>query len=155
MGRGFGTVAGVVFLLIAVGTSVYAISSAEDKVTESEKIAGEFAVQGILYRLAGGGPVGMIVTMVAGMYSDNPVLNRQHAEEEVVEAFLRKRVPSAFGKNGEIDPDAFQAAHTLLFKTQPFELSDSPEHNNQPTAGGPAPAARVWRTDNQPPPTRK
>ena len=103
-------------MLIAVGTSVYAISSAEDRVSEAEKIGGEFAIQGVLGRLAGGGQVGMIVTMVSGMYSDNPVLNKQHAEEEVVEEFLKKRVPSAIGKNGEIDPDAFQAAHRLLFR---------------------------------------
>jgi RHS repeat-associated protein len=154
-GRGFGTVAGVVFMLITIGTSVYAVSAADDKVSEAAKIGAEFAVQGVLYKLAGGGPVGMIVTMVSGMYSDNQVMNKRHAEDEVVTEFLRKRVPSAFDAKGNIDPEALEAGHDLLFNNQPIALDSPAEQNGAPVTGGPAPAARVWRTDNPSPPPRK
>lgn len=153
-GRGFAKVGGIVFMLVTIGTTVYALNAADNKIAEGEKIAGEFVVQGLLYRLAGGGPVGIIVTTVSGMYSDNMVMNREHAREEVVHDFLRTRMPEAIGKNDEVDPDAFRAAYDLLFKTEPIQF-DNPTPEGQPISGGAAPAARVWRTDYSPPPPRK
>jgi hypothetical protein len=142
--RGFATVGGMVFILVAVGSSLYAIRQAENKL---DAVLGEIAswlITGLLFR-ATGLLVGTVVAGVATMYSDDPRLNEEHAREEAAIAFLKKFVPGAVTTHGwgitwdEPDPDKLREAYDFLFNTDPIVLSQAPSAT--PTAvPAPAPA---------------
>src|SRR5262249_32992194 len=97
--RGFVSIGGLIFALVAVGVTVYAVSQAHDKPQALKELGANLAVGGLVYRLVGGGGVGLVASSVIGMYSDNAELNRQHEEQEakdrIAKDFIRKRIPSA------------------------------------------------------------
>jgi V8-like Glu-specific endopeptidase len=60
--RGFATVGGLLFTMVVVGTSVYAISQADNKIGKVVELGTSFVINGMIYKLAGGGGIGLIVT---------------------------------------------------------------------------------------------
>jgi hypothetical protein len=120
----------MVFTLIAVGTTIYAISQAENKPQAIAQLGAEFAIAALVFKVAGGGTVGFVAAGAIGMYSDSPELNRQHAQEQqkdsIARDFILKRVPQAAQRTWyggyRFDPAVLDQAKQLLFETKPIEL---------------------------------
>lgn len=151
--RGFATVGGMIFTLIAIGGVVYAISEAEDKPLALLQVTTEFIVGGLVYRAAGG--LGMIALASAlTLCSDNAAMQQECERRAVVMRFFRQRLPSAIITSSwgpfvqeEVDPDLYQEAYDLLFNTEPIVLeAPAPE----PTAA-PMPGARPMDPSSPPP----
>ncbi len=126
---GFATVGGMIMATIAIGTAIYVVSQAKDKPQAVARLGADFAISGLVYKLAGGGVVGVIASMTFGMYSDNAELNRQHAEEEqkveIAKDFIRKNIPEAYEDHwygDRFDPQVLHDVQQLLFETKPTVL---------------------------------
>ncbi|MBD2114977.1 MULTISPECIES: SpvB/TcaC N-terminal domain-containing protein [Cyanophyceae] len=127
--RGFVTVGGMVFALVVIGTTVYAVSQAQDKKGAIQRTIADFVIGGIIFKLAGGGVVGVIASGVIGMCSDDQEMNRKCAEEEAkadaIRGFMLKHTPSAVQKHwygDDFDPTVYKEVEELLFNTQPTVL---------------------------------
>lgn len=147
--RGFATVGGIIFTLLAVGGTIYAVSETEDKKKALAELTADFIVSGLVYKVAGG--LGLVaVEMALNLCSDNAQMQEDCERRAVVMRFLRKHVPSAITKTTwgpfeqeDADPEIYQEAYDLLFNTEPIVVAP------EPTAA-PMPGARPMDTSLPP-----
>ena len=152
--RGFATIGGLIWTLVVIGTTVYAISQAEDKPKAIFDTAADFVVAGLVYRLAGG--IGLLALSLLSLCSDDPDMQKECERRDVVMGFLRTRLPNTIKTttylgifySEEVDPpEIYQEAYDFLFNTQPIVLAPTPK----PTFT-PAPAPGVFAPNPGPPP---
>jgi RHS repeat-associated protein len=124
--RGFVSIGGLIFALIAIGPAIYAVSQAPNKTDAIVQISANLAVSSLVFKLAGGGGVGFVVSSVIGMHSDNAALNRQYEEEEakdnIAKDFIRKRIPAGVETHwygDKFNPLILNQVKELLFETKP------------------------------------
>lgn len=136
---GFITIGGMMFLAVTAGTAIVIIRSSQSRseaVAELATVGVGLALNQIIVKALGGG-AGFAVGVVIGMYSDDPILNRQHAIEEAqreavekfIDKFIAKDLPEAatnihhrfWFDERRYDPAVVEQVHQLLFDIPPTQ----------------------------------
>ncbi len=122
--RGFATVGGMIFCMVAIAGTIYAISnihSLEDAVQFAESSAVNFAEFGIAKAISGSGPVAFVVTMLATMPDDQGEgVHLRSARSQVIYSFLAQYFSAEeIAKNHDA---MFKEAEELLFNTKPLDV---------------------------------
>jgi len=143
--RGFASIGGIVFALVASGATLYAMSQAKDKLDAAAELATGIAIDGVVAKLAGGGIVGIIVTSTLSLCSDDAQMQKECERREVAIKFLGKVMPGAVKTHGwgitwqEVDQEALDDAYDFLFNTDPIVVKDqAPVKTPAPAPAGTA-----------------
>ena len=123
--RGFVSIGGLIFALVMVGTTVYAVGQAQDKSEAIKEIAADAALGWAVARIAGGA-----AAFAIGLRSDNPAVTREREREtaqmEVAKDFMRKYFPDKVKIRrywfDDYDPKTLAEVKKFLFETSPTRI---------------------------------
>ncbi|GIF96961.1 hypothetical protein [Catellatospora citrea] len=132
---GFIDIKGLAFLAILSATGVVILRSSANRteaVAELVKVGADLALQSIVVRALGSG-AGFAVSVVLGMHSDDPHLNRQHAIEtaqyDAAHKFIDQYLPQTVTVDKGVvwdsrhyDPVVVEQVHDLMFAVPPTRL---------------------------------
>lgn len=126
--RGFVTVGNMLFIIIAVGATVYVVSQARNKPEMVKQLVADTAFTAVAAKLAGAGGPG--VAFAIGLSSDDPTIQRERDEElaktEIAKEFMRNNLPQYVKINrfwfDEYDPKVLSEVKELLFETVPTRV---------------------------------